>query len=152
LIEFGPLLAVPTENPKESTVANPRDEQVNVGRRQALQLFGAGLTGLVLLGATRASAETAELRCKERVALDEAAVSLRRALQYKEKAPTAEKHCAICAQFEEGKYGDCGGCKVLVGAVNPNGVCLSFAPKTAPAPAAPEPAPAAKPATPAKKT
>jgi len=123
-----------------------------VGRRQALQLFGFGLTaasGLALFGGTRAVAETAELRCKEKVALDEAAVGLRRALQYKEKAPTAEKHCSICAQFEAGKYGECGGCKVLPGAVNPDGVCLSFAPKAAPAPA-PAPAAPAKP-TPAKK-
>ncbi len=118
-----------------------------VGRRQALQLFGAAATGLMFLGSTRAAAETAELRCKEKVALDEAAVGLRRALQYKEKAPTPEKKCSACAQFEAGKYGECGGCKVLPGAVNPEGVCLSFAPKSVPAPAA---APA-KPAAPAKK-
>ena len=109
-----------------------------VGRRQALQLLGLGFTAASLLGSTRAAAETAELRCKEKVTLDEAAVGLRRALQYKEKAPTAEKKCSLCAQFEAGKYGECGGCKVLPGAVNPEGVCLSFAPKAAPAaPAAP---------------
>lgn len=128
--------------------------KVMVGRRQALQLFGAAATGFVFLSATRAAAETAELRCKEKVALDEAAVGLRRALQYKEKFAVPEKKCSLCAQFEAGKYGECGGCKVLPGAVNPDGVCLSFAPTAAkaPAPAAPaKPATPAKPAAPAKK-
>jgi hypothetical protein len=136
---------------------NKNDRSSGLGRRQALQLFGVGLTavgGLASLAATPAlGADAPALNCKEKVELDENQVGLRRALQYKEKAPTPDKHCSICIQFEEGKYGECGGCKVLGGAVNPNGVCLSFAPKLAPAAPGATPAPApAKPAADKKKT
>jgi hypothetical protein len=130
-------------------VANSNDASNTLGRRQALQLFGLGLGALTLLGGTRAAAEGAALRCKDKVALDEAAVQLRRNLQYKEKAPDPTKKCIDCAQFEAAKYGECGGCKVLPGGINPEGSCLSFAPK-ATAPGAKPAAPAAKPA-PAKK-
>lgn len=51
-----------------------------------------------------------------------------RALQYKEESDQADKKCSGCAQFEGKKYGDCGACKLFTGAVNPNGVCLSYAP------------------------
>jgi hypothetical protein len=132
-------------------VANSNDGSNTLGRRQALQLFGMGLGALTLLGGTRAAAQAATLRCKDKVALDEAAVQLRRNLQYKEKAPDPLKKCIDCAQYEVGKYGDCGGCKVLPGGINPEGSCLSFAPKaTAPGAKPAAPAPAAKPA-PAKK-
>jgi hypothetical protein len=121
-------------------MANSNDGTNTLGRRQALQLFGAGLGALTLLGSTRAAAEGAALRCKDKVALDEAGIQLRRNLQYKEKFADPTKKCSLCAQFDAGKYAECGGCKVLPGAVNPEGTCLSFAPK----------ADAAKPA-PAKK-
>jgi len=133
-------------------MANERDEFL--GRRQALQLFGAA-SGLALFGSTVAAAETAApLSCKDKNPLDETQKSLRRALQYKEKFDLPEKKCSLCAQFEAAKYGACGGCKVLPGvAVNPDGTCLSFAPQTPAGPAKPgpaKPAPIAKPA-PAKK-
>lgn len=70
-----------------------------------------------------------DLNCKEKAAIDETSKGLRRALQYKEKSAEAGKNCKGCAQFEAGKYGDCGACKLFTGAVNPEGHCLSFAPK-----------------------
>ena len=39
------------------------------------------------------------------------------------------KKCSNCAQFEAGKYKECGGCKLFAGAVNPEGYCLSWAVK-----------------------
>lgn len=119
-----------------------------LGRRQALQLFGAA-SGIALLGSSVAAAET--LNCKDKNVLDDNQKLLRRSLQYKEKFDLPEKKCSLCAQWEAGKYGACGGCKVLPGvAVNPDGTCLSFAPSTAPAPAAKPAAAPAKPAAPAK--
>jgi hypothetical protein len=56
-------------------------------------------------------------------------------MQYKNPAAIPEKHCSACAQFIPGKYGDCGGCKLFTGPVNPNGGCLSFAPLAGAAPA-----------------
>lgn len=69
------------------------------------------------------------LNCKEKAPIDETSKQLRRAVQYKEKSAEAGKNCKGCAQFEAGKYGDCGACKLFTGAVNPEGHCLSYAPK-----------------------
>lgn len=66
--------------------------------------------------------------CKDKAPIDDASKSLRRALQYKEKADAPEKACKGCVQFEAGKYAECGGCKLFTGAVSPEGSCLSFAP------------------------
>lgn len=70
-----------------------------------------------------------ELNCKEKAPIDETSKGLRRALQYKENSAEAGKNCQGCAQYTVGTYGDCGGCKLFTGAVNPAGHCLSYAPK-----------------------
>lgn len=142
------------------------DGSMLMQRRRALQVIGASLGaagGLVVLGGcnksggesggtsggTAAPAPAAAATCQDKVPVDDAAKTLRKTLQYKEKSEFADKNCSLCAQFEAGKYGDCGGCKLFAGGVNPQGHCLSFAPKGAgTAPAAPG-APAA-PAAPAK--
>jgi hypothetical protein len=112
------------------------NDNTKVGRRQALQLFGVGLgTASGLLALTSTSARAEGLNCKEKAPIDENAKTLRRSLQYKEKAADPKKACKLCAQYEPGKYGDCGGCKVLPAAINPEGSCLSFAPMAAAAPA-----------------
>jgi hypothetical protein len=69
------------------------------------------------------------LDCKTKAPIDDASAGLRRALQYKETAADPAKVCSKCAQFEAAKFDACGGCKLFTGAVNPNGGCLSFAPK-----------------------
>jgi len=134
-----------------------------LGRRQAIQYLGVGLSaasGLALLGGCKsgdkpaapaaAPAAAAGGSCQEKIEVDEAAKNLRRVLQYKEKADNPEKRCTGCAQFDAGKYGECGGCKLFAGAVNPEGGCLSFAPKGAiPAPGTAPAAPGAAPAAPA---
>lgn len=75
------------------------------------------------------AAADGDLNCKEAAPIDETSKGLRRALQYKEKSAEAGKNCAGCAQYEAAKYGACGACKLFTGAVNPNGHCLSYAPK-----------------------
>ena len=76
-----------------------------------------------------ANGAAGELNCKDKAPIDEASKGLRRALQYKEKSAEAGKNCLGCAQYNAGTYGDCGGCKLFTGAVNPGGHCLSYAPK-----------------------
>ena len=117
------------------------DDSKLVGRRGTLQLFGLGLSagGFLLLdgcgskgsgsGADGTATAAAGEGCN--TPIDEASKTKRRTLQYLDKAAVPEKNCAACAQFEEGKFGDCGGCKVIPGPVNPKGGCLSFAPKSA---------------------
>lgn len=140
-------------------------------RRRALQVIGVGLgTAGGLLGLSGcnksggqgpgqgdpgAKAPGPAGSCQDKIAVDDNARNLRKILQYKEKGDTPEKKCSACAQYEAGKYAECGGCKLFAGAVSPEGVCLSFAPLQAP-PAAtgvsPSPAGPAAPAVPAKGT
>ena len=114
-----------------------------VGRRRVLQLVGVGVgVGFgagSLLGLEGCKDKAAEggatgtsaggggaLDCKSPI--DETSKGLRKTLQYKVKADVPEKNCKACAQYEPGKYGDCGGCKLMTGPVRPEGSCLSFAP------------------------
>jgi hypothetical protein len=126
-----------------------KDEKALLARRKAMQVLGVGLAagGMMLIGgrseaaappapaaappAAKPAADAAALNCKDKAPIDETSKGLRRALQYKEKSDTADKACRLCAQFEGKKFGDCGSCKLFTGAVNPNGVCLSFAPLAA---------------------
>lgn len=137
-----------------------------LGRRHALVVIGAGLGaagGLAagLAGCNKgggssggqgtqgpAPAPVAQgPSCPDQGDIDEAAANIRKMLKYKDKFDTPEKKCSLCAQYIPGKYGSCGGCKMFAGGVQPEGVCLSFAPiQAAPAPGA---APAAAPAAPA---
>ncbi len=120
-----------------------------VGRRITLQLLGAGIAagGLLVLDAcSKDNAAPAGGSSGGGMAgsggaaactalIDEPAKNLRRTLQYNDKAAVPEKHCSACAQYDETKYAsqNCGGgCKLFAGPVNPNGGCLSFAPKGAP--------------------
>ncbi|HVP61275.1 MAG TPA: high-potential iron-sulfur protein [Myxococcaceae bacterium] len=107
------------------------DETMRFNRRRALQILGAGLgaaSGVLALASTDVHAEAA-LNCKNKIPVDPAAVQIRRNLQYAEKSTQPGKKCSTCAQYEAGKYKECGGCKLFAGAVNPEGSCLSWAAK-----------------------
>jgi len=106
------------------------DETLRFNRRRALQILGAGLgaaSGVLALASTDAHAQAAATSCKNKIPVDAAAVQMRRNLQYNEKSNQPGKKCGNCAQFEAGKYKECGGCKLFAGAVNPEGSCLSWA-------------------------
>ncbi len=130
-----------------------------VGRRYTLHLLGVGLAAGGFLAACKQDKESnsggeptaptppsgqpspqpaagggsAALDCNTPV--DAASKQTRLVMQYKNPAAIPEKHCSACAQYIPGKYGDCGGCKLFTGPVNPNGGCLSFAPLAGAAPA-----------------
>lgn len=133
---------------------NKHDGSKLIGRRQALQLFGVGLGaagGLVFFGGCKKGGESGGGQaCAEMGSPDDKARTLRTQLKYMDKSEFPDKTCKVCLQYEEGKFGaDCGGCKLFGGGVKPEGHCLSFAPKSAVAPAGgtpgaqpPAPAPA----------
>ena len=113
---------------------NDRDDDPTLfDRRRALRMLGAGLGAATAMAALRGPEALAQaaLNCKSRVPVDAAAVQMRRNLQYAEKSNQPGKKCSTCAQFEAGKYKECGGCKLFGGAVNPEGSCLSWAAKKA---------------------
>ena len=123
---------------------NDKDSKL-LGRRRTLQIFGMGLAagGLVVAGIgcskdtpAPPSADNSNGSgganggggdCMQDI--DDGSKTLRRTLQYKNKAVVPEKHCSACAQFIPNKYTTCGGgCKLIPGPVKPEGGCLSFAP------------------------
>jgi len=110
------------------------DETLRFDRRRALQILGAGLgaaSGVLALALSTDARAEAALNCKSKIPVDPVAVQMRRNLQYAEKSTQPGKKCSNCAQFEAGKYKECGGCKLFAGAVNPEGSCLSWAAKKA---------------------
>jgi hypothetical protein len=120
-----------------------KDEGIRLNRRQALRVFGVGVTAVggifALAGCRKAPGPAAAPAptpaaglCQSKVAVDEAARQMQRMVQYKEKSDQPGKACSNCSQFIPGKYGDCGGCKLFDGGVSPGGVCLSYAPVGAP--------------------
>jgi hypothetical protein len=125
-------------------VENKNDSKL-LGRRRTLQLLGIGLTatGIVSVigcddknkasggggGGGSKETKTATADCDSTI--DDTSKGLRKTLQYKDTAADPAKKCSGCAQFEAGKYGDCGSCKLFTGPVQPTGGCLSFAPKGA---------------------
>lgn len=123
-----------------------------ITRRHSLRIIGAGSAALGLLGLTACGGEEEAAAggggggatgCA--TPLDAQSTQLRQTLQYVEQSANAEQNCANCAQFVADQYGDCGGCGVMTGPVQPQGHCLSWAAMAAEEPATPaaeEPAPA----------
>ena len=114
-----------------------RDGMV-LGRRRTLQLIGMSLAGSALVIGCKDSGETAGKKtggpsCDS--AIDEASQTQRKTLEYHERAADQTKNCLACAQYVDGQYGDCGGCKLMSGPVKAKGGCTSFAPKEGGAPA-----------------
>jgi hypothetical protein len=116
------------------------ENETKLGRRQAMQVLGLGITAAGMIIARPESAfaaapakaaakpAAAPLSCNDKAPIDATSKTMRSALQYKEKYDTAEKKCSSCLQYEAKKFGECGGCKLFTGAVAPDGVCLSYAP------------------------
>jgi hypothetical protein len=59
--------------------------------------------------------------------VDAQSQQLRTTLQYRAVSQEQGKNCSNCAQYTAGTFGDCGGCNVFTGPVQPNGHCLSWA-------------------------
>lgn len=112
------------------------DTNQRIGRRRSLQIFGSLVaTGVAVAACSKSNPEgasssggpaTGAKDCN--TAPDEAAKATRKQLQYKKEATDPEKRCEVCAQYQAGAFGACGGCKLFGGPVQPKGGCLSFAP------------------------
>jgi len=59
--------------------------------------------------------------------IDEQSQQMRRTLQYVDESQVEGRECSNCAQYVADQYGDCGGCNVMSGPVQPGGHCLSWA-------------------------
>ncbi|MGF1466622.1 MAG: high-potential iron-sulfur protein [Sandaracinaceae bacterium] len=108
-----------------------------VGRRHTLRILGAGgltASGLVYLAGCGGGDEGGGGGGGESAAgqgcdapIEAASQTMRNNLQYRPESPEEGKQCNNCAQYVEGQYGECGGCNLFQGPVQPGGHCLSWA-------------------------
>ncbi len=83
-----------------------------------------------------APAQPAELTCNDVSGLRPEELQQReqmiKTLQYVEHSPYPDKVCSNCNFWKAPPEGQqCGGCQLILGPINPNGYCTSWAPKQA---------------------
>lgn len=103
---------------------------ITIDRRKALRVIGSSVAATVVSASGVAFADDAKVDCSKEGEIDKTSKQMRTALKYVDKSPKKGQNCVGCLQWvapEKGK--NCGGCKLFTGPVNPNGYCLSFAPK-----------------------
>lgn len=96
-------------------------------RRQMIER-GAVL-GLVVLGAPAAltACGGGGPDCSNPPGMTDEQRAQRRALSYVDQAPNPAQRCEVCNFFTApASAGQCGGCTLNLGAVNPSGYCSSF--------------------------
>lgn len=103
-----------------------------VGRRFALRVIGVGGLGASLSLAACGGEESDDEGSQESgpscsSPIDAQSQQLRTNLQYVDQSTIEGRTCANCAQYTADTFGDCGGCNVFSGPVQPNGYCLSWA-------------------------
>lgn len=113
-----------------------------MNRRHLLVLTGAGFASIAVAcgqDAEKTPTKTDSKRTKSGgtgcdATVDAQSKQMRKSLQYVEKSPKPDSKCNNCTQYEADKFGECGGCKLFSGPVQPEGYCLSWAAKDEAAP------------------
>lgn len=72
------------------------------------------------------AAAPAALSCNDTSKLDDAAKGMRTTLGYVDKSVQAGKNCGNCKLYKAAMPGQCGGCTLLQGPINPEGYCNSW--------------------------
>lgn len=103
-----------------------------IGRRRALKVMGVGTVsvGVAAIAGACGGEEASQSGPGCNDPIDAASQQLRTSLQYKDVSDQPGKRCDNCAQYVEGAHGQCGGCNLFTGPVQPGGYCISWAPKS----------------------
>ncbi len=103
-----------------------------IGRRRALKIMGVGgfSVGLLTVAGACGGEEASQSGPGCNDPIDQASQQLRTSLQYKDVSDQPGKRCDNCSQYTAGTHGDCGGCNLFTGPVQPGGYCISWAPKS----------------------
>ncbi|MET0344126.1 MAG: hypothetical protein ABW252_24135 [Polyangiales bacterium] len=76
--------------------------------------------------------KTAPDSCQDVSKLSDGEKTSRSALQYTDKAPSADRQCSLCSFWQPApEPTSCGGCQLVKGPIHPNGYCTAFAAKPA---------------------
>ena len=104
--------------------------QDRISRRSTLKLLVAVPLGAAVVSACGKKTEPDS--CQDVSALGEPEKAARSALQYTDKSPEKDRHCANCTYWQAPKdVAQCGGCTLVKGPIHPNGYCTAFAAKQA---------------------
>ncbi len=94
--------------------------------RRSLLVRGASLVGILGVSAC----QKGPAFCNDTSGLSSDQQNTRATLGYEDSSDQPGKNCAKCSQYlAPPKMDQCGKCKVLPGAVHPNGYCRAFTPK-----------------------
>lgn len=100
------------------------------------EFLGRAMVGLTVLGVGGLAAacggsepEAAALDCSNPPGVTDAQRAVRTNLGYVDATPDASKACVLCNFYQPAATGQCGGCTLNMGPVNPAGSCNSFAPR-----------------------
>jgi hypothetical protein len=97
--------------------------------RGALGLLCAGGAGVALAACDK---KPAELSCTDVTGLAPADAQTRTTMEYVDRSTNPAKTCANCGLFKAPPaLGQCGGCQILKGPINPKGYCKSWVIKPA---------------------
>ena len=102
----------------------------SIDRRKALRVIGSSVAAAAVVGTRGVAFADGKVDCSKEGTIDKTSKQMRTALKYVEQSKKKGQVCSGCLQWvapDKGK--SCGGCKLFTGPVNPNGYCLSYAPK-----------------------
>jgi hypothetical protein len=98
-------------------------------RRQLLTATAklSAVAGAAIAGFGCGKSTPGNFSCSDTTGMHPNDVAARKAQEYSDASPIAEKTCAGCKHYEAPpKEGSCGTCKVLKGSVHPKGYCKLF--------------------------
>lgn len=95
-----------------------------LSRREALKRSLVVLA--VVPAAIEACKKDAALTCTNTSGLSAADAATRTNLRYVDQSTDASKKCSRCQLFQAAAPGQCGGCTLVKGPINPDGTCTAF--------------------------
>jgi hypothetical protein len=100
-----------------------------MSRREAARQFFLMSAAIAVPGWLATACSKKELSCEDVSGLSADDKATRTTNAYVDKAPDAVKTCAKCQLYKPGPEGQCAGCQLVKGPINPNGYCKSFVAK-----------------------
>jgi len=102
---------------------------------RAALLGAAAVAGPALLAACNSGGDEGGgggggLDCTDTSGLTPQEAQMRTSLNYVDASTTAGQTCENCTLYTAANAGECGGCTVIQGPINPNGWCSSWAAAT----------------------
>jgi hypothetical protein len=90
--------------------------------------LGCGLATTAFLAAC-GKEKAKELSCNDTIGMPPADLATRENNAYVDHAPDPAKQCSGCQLYQAKAEGQCGGCTVVKGPINPKGYCKLFTAK-----------------------